>query len=116
MQQLLKGIVEPLLLFVISELPAHGYRIAKELDKRSQGYFEFSGSTVYSALRRLEREGLVLSTWQQVTEKQRRRCYRLTEKGRQILTEELNEWQQFYNAATKIVTPQKLPLQPETEQ
>jgi len=106
-QQLLKGIIEPMLLFVINELPAHGYRIIEELNKRSQGYFEFSASTIYSALRRLERQGLVLSTWQQVTQKQKRRCYELTGKGRQILTEELNEWQQFYDAATEIVSPQK---------
>jgi len=103
-QQLLKGVVEPLLLFIINELPAHGYQIAKELDKRSQGYFEFRGSTIYSALRRLEREGLVLSTWQQVTQKQKRRCYELTEKGHQILAERLGEWQQFYNATSKVVS------------
>ncbi|MBA7504033.1 hypothetical protein ES706_04746 [subsurface metagenome] len=103
-QQLLKGVVEPLLLFIINELPAHGYQIAKELDKRSQGYFEFRGSTIYSALRRLEHEGLVLSTWQQVTQKQKRRCYELTEKGRQILAERLGEWQQFYNATSKVVS------------
>lgn len=106
-QQLLKGIIEPMLLFIISELPLHGYRLIAELNRRSQGYFEFSGSTIYSALRRLEREGLVLSTWQQVTEKQKRRCYKLTEKGRQILTEELGEWQRFYNAATTIVSPRE---------
>jgi len=106
-QQLLKGIIEPMLLFVISELPLHGYRLIAELNRRSQGYFEFSTSTIYSALRRLERQGLVLSTWQQVTQKQKRRCYELTEKGRQILTEELSEWQRFYNAATEIVSPQE---------
>jgi DNA-binding PadR family transcriptional regulator len=114
-QQLLKGIVEPLLLFIISELPVHGYQIAKELDKRSQGYFEFKGSTIYSALRRLEKEGLVLSAWQQVTQKQKRRCYELTEKGRQILTERLGEWQHFYEAACKIIGYQKLSLQPKTK-
>jgi DNA-binding PadR family transcriptional regulator len=114
-QQLLKGIVEPLLLFIINELPAYGYQIAKELDKRSQGYFEFKGSTIYSALRRLEKEGLVLSTWQQVTQRRKRRCYELTEKGHQILTEKLIEWQQFYNAASKIIGYRKLSLQPKAK-
>jgi PadR family transcriptional regulator PadR len=104
LEQLLKGVVEPLLLLVISELPTYGYHIAKELNKRSRGYFKFGGSTIYSALRRLEREGLVLSTWQQVTQKQKRRCYELTEKGHQILAEELSEWQQFYNATSKVVS------------
>lgn len=106
LQQLLRGIVEPLMLFIIGELPTHGYQITKELEKRSSGYFRLTGSTVYSALRRLEKEGLVLSSWQQVARRQKRRCYQLTEKGRQILAEKLTEWQRFCVAADKIISSQ----------
>lgn len=100
--QLLRGIVEPLLLFIIGELPVHGYEIARELERRSEGYFDLTASTLYSALRRLERRGLVLSSWEQVT-KQKRRCYQLTEKGRQMLSEELAQWQQFLGATDRII-------------
>jgi len=103
LRQLLRGVVEPLMLFIIGELPTHGYHIAKELERRSSGYFRLTGSTVYSALRRLEREGLVLSSWQKVARKQQRRCYQLTEKGRQILAEKLTEWQRFCVAADRIM-------------
>ena len=102
-RELLKGVVEPLLLFLIAGLPMHGYQIAKELEKRSQGYFKLTESTIYSALRRLESKGLVLSWWQQVARGQRRRCYELTEKGRQILTDELAQWQKFHSAANKVM-------------
>jgi len=91
------------MLFIIGELPTHGYHITKELERRSSGYFRLTGSTVYSALRRLEREGLVLSSWQKVAQKQKRRCYQLTEKGRQILAEKLTEWQRFCVAADRIM-------------
>jgi len=101
--QLLRGVIEPLLLFIIADLPMHGYQIAKELERRSRGYFKLRGSTLYSALRRLEREGLVLSTWQQVAHKQWRRCYEITEKGRQILSQELIEWQRFYRGASSVI-------------
>ncbi len=103
LQQLLRGVVEPLMLYIIGELPTHGYRIARELDKRSNGYFRLAGSTVYSALRRLEKEGLVLSSWQGVARKQQRRYYRLTEKGYQILAEKLTEWQSFCIAADAVM-------------
>lgn len=103
LHQLLRGVVDPLMLFIIGELPVHGYEIAKELERRSSGYFRLAGSTVYSALRRLESEGLVLSSWQQVARRQRRRCYQLTEKGRQILADRLSEWQQFCIAADKVI-------------
>lgn len=104
LEQLLRGVVEPLMLFIIGELPMHGYRIAKELERRSSGYFKLTESTVYSALRRLEREGLVLSSWQLVAKKQKRRCYELTEKGRQILAKKLAEWQRFSNATSKVIS------------
>jgi PadR family transcriptional regulator PadR len=104
-RQLLRGVVEPLLLFIIDELPMHGYEIARELDRRSQGYFDLTASTIYSALRRLESRGLVLSSWRLVA-KQKRRYYELTEKGRQILAEELAQWQKFLGATDKVIDSQ----------
>jgi DNA-binding PadR family transcriptional regulator len=97
-QQLLRGAIGPLMLSLIAELPMYGYQIIKELEERSEGYFRLASSTIYSALRRLEGEGLVLSSWQQVAQRQKRRCYEITEKGRQILAGRLGEWQRFYEA------------------
>ena len=104
-RQLLRGVVEPLLLFIIGELPIHGYEIARELERRSEGYFDLTTSTLYSALRRLENRGLVLSSWQQIS-RQKRRCYELTEKGRQILAEELAQWEQFLGATDRVIDSQ----------
>ena len=106
LEQLLRGVVQPLILFIIGELPMHGYRLAKELEKRSSGYFRLTGSTVYSALRRLEMEGLVLSSWQQAANNQRRRCYELTEKGRQVLAANLAELRRFSSAASEVLNHQ----------
>jgi DNA-binding PadR family transcriptional regulator len=103
--QLLRGVVEPLLLFIIGELPVHGYEIARELERRSEGYFDLTASTLYSALRRLERRGLVSSSWQYIA-KQKRRCYALTGKGRQILAEELSQWEQFLGATDRVIDSQ----------
>ncbi|MCJ7792048.1 MAG: PadR family transcriptional regulator [Dehalococcoidia bacterium] len=103
--QLLRGVVEPLLLFIIAELPIHGYELARELERRSEGYFNLTASTLYSALRRLESKGLVSSSWQLVA-KQRRRYYELTEKGRQILAEELAQWQKFLGATDRVIDSQ----------
>jgi len=103
-RELLRGVVETLLLIIIDMFPSHGYQIAKELDERSHGYFKFRGSTIYSALRRLESEGLVLSSWEQVSRKQDRRCYEITVKGREILTEKLVELQKFYHATSRVIS------------
>ena len=93
------------MLFIIGELPIHGYEIARELERRSEGYFSLTASTLYSALRRLERRGLVSSSWRQIT-KQKRRYYELTEKGRQILDEELAQWEKFLGATDRVIDSQ----------
>jgi PadR family transcriptional regulator PadR len=101
--QLLRGVVEPLMLCIIGEIPSHGYRIAAEIERRSAGYFQLTASTVYSALRRLEQDGLVSSTWQNVSAAPRRRYYQLTEKGREILRLKLAEWERFSSAAEQVL-------------
>ena len=91
------------MLFMISEFPSHGYRIAKEIERRSAGYFHLTASTVYSALRRLEEDGLVRSTWETISGGPRRRYYHLTEKGREILHLKLDEWERFSLAAEQVL-------------
>lgn len=102
--QLLRGLVEPLMLQVIAELPSHGYHITKEIERRSSGYFRLTASTVYSALRRLEGDGLVRSAWLTVSSSPRRRCYYLTEKGRETLVAKLGEWERFSLAAEQVLS------------
>ncbi len=101
-EQLLRGVVEPLMLSIISELPTHGYHIAKEIERRSSGYFRLTASTVYSALRRLEEDGLVSSMWFDAASP-RRRYYSLTEKGREVLALKLSEWERFSLAAEQVL-------------
>jgi PadR family transcriptional regulator, regulatory protein PadR len=102
-EQLLRGVVEPLMMYIIAELPSHGYRIAKEIERRSSGYFRLTASTVYSALRRLEADGLVWSAWFGETRSPRRRYYYLTDKGREVLAMKLLEWERFSLAAQQVL-------------
>jgi PadR family transcriptional regulator PadR len=104
-QQLIKGVTEPLLLYLIDEIPMYGYQIIKELERRTTGYFKLRGGTIYPMLRRLEEKGLVISRWQQISEHQRRRYYEITDKGRQFLKERLAEWKDFSTAVSTFIEP-----------
>jgi PadR family transcriptional regulator, regulatory protein PadR len=103
LDQLLRGVVEPLMLHLIGELPSHGYHIAKEIERRSAGYLCLTASTIYTVLRRLEEDGLVSSTWLTVSASPRRRYYQLTDEGRRFLRERLLEWERFSNAAEQVI-------------
>lgn len=97
-QQLLKGLIDPILLSLISELPMYGYQIVKELEQRTEGYLKLKAGTVYPALMRLEKKGLLSSRWEQTTERRGRRYYQITGKGRQFLASRSGDWRRFSTA------------------
>ena len=102
-RQLMKGVTEAILLYLINEVPMYGYQIIKELEKRTTGYLKLKGGTIYPALQRLEGKGLVKSRWQQITERQRRRYYEITDKGRQFLADRLTDWKDFSTAVSVLM-------------
>jgi len=100
---LLRGNTDLLLLFLIREKQsAYGYQLIKEIRKRSRGYFQFKEGTVYPALHRLENEGHLEGEWRELTNRQERRYYRITEKGLQMLKERISAWEGF-NAAINLI-------------
>lgn len=101
-QQLLKGLVDPIILSLINGLPMYGYQISKELEQRSAGYFKMKGGTVYPSLMRLERNGLISSRWEQTSKKKGRKYYQITEKGRQFLASSLSDWHDFCRVINKL--------------
>jgi PadR family transcriptional regulator PadR len=94
-QQLLKGLIDPIILSTIERLPMYGYQIIKELEKITAGHLKFKRGTIYPSLLRLEKNGLVISKWKQITQGKGRRYYQITEKGQQFLSSRSSEWQDF---------------------
>jgi PadR family transcriptional regulator PadR len=94
--------VDLLLLAIVEREPAHGYRIVEALRERSRDAFDLGEGTVYPALHRLEREGLLQSRWQTV-EGRRRRVYRLTGGGKRALARRRDEWTAFAAAMRAVI-------------
>ena len=104
-RKLLKGNIVPLLLCLLAQQPMYGYQIIKELERRSQGYFMFKEGTLYPALHRLERAGLVKGEWQALPRGQQRKYYHITDKGYSTVVEERDNWQDFLTAMNLILQP-----------
>ena len=103
---LLRGNTDPMLLFLIEEHgESYGYRLIKEIEQRSGGFFRFKEGTVYPALRKLENEGLIQGSWKRLPSGQERRYYRITAHGREVLRKKLAMWQNFSNAIGLIYQP-----------
>ena len=105
--ELMKGSSDSLLLCLMEQQSMYGYQIIKELERRSQGYFKLKEGTLYPALHRLEKSGLVLGNWQVLPSGRQRRYYYLTEKGQFELVAEKIKWWDFLTAMNLIMKPVK---------
>ena len=99
-----RGHLDGLLLAVLESGPLHGYAIIAAVQLRSGGALELRTGTIYPALNRLERLGLLGSIWQSVGER-RRRCYELTDAGRRSLAGERTAWNEFTTAIGSVLNP-----------
>jgi PadR family transcriptional regulator PadR len=99
----LKGHLDMLLLSILEPRAAHGYAIIEELHERSGGTFDLPEGTVYPALHRLERAGLLSSAWKDDPGVRRRRVYEVTRKGHTALAAQRNEWQAFSDGVNAVL-------------
>jgi DNA-binding PadR family transcriptional regulator len=109
--QALKGHLDGMLLAALEDGPSHGYAIMETLRAGSGGRFDLPTGTIYPALRRLERAGLVHTTWSEDGGR-RRRMYELTPAGRRTLAVERDAWQEFSAAVTSLLGPRPRPVTP----
>jgi transcriptional regulator len=99
-----RGHLDGLLLAVLETGPLHGYAIITAVQDRSGGALELRKGTIYPALNRLERVGLLRSDWRSEGER-RRRCYELTDAGRRSLATERTAWKEFTTAIGSVLEP-----------
>jgi DNA-binding PadR family transcriptional regulator len=95
----LKGHLDGLLLAALENGPRHGYAVKEALRDATEGRIDLPTGTVYPALHRLERAGLIAGSWS-VVGGRRRRTYQLTEAGTAALGQERTGWQDFAGAVT----------------
>lgn len=91
----LRGSLDLLVLRTLSHAPMHGWGISQRVRQISEGVPEVNQGSLYPALQRLEKDGLVTSEWGATDNNRRARCYRLTAAVRRTLGAELESWRRF---------------------
>ena len=91
----LRGSLDLLVLKTLSLAPLHGWGIGQRVQQISDGVLEVNQGSLYPALQRLEKEGLVTSDWGTTDNNRRARYYSLTAAGRRALGAELESWRRF---------------------
>ena len=101
-RELKKGSAELLILSLIEHRARHGYEISKLIEGRSGGVLKFNVASFYPLLYRLEQRGLIAGRWVEKPGQRRRRYYRLTAQGREILKAQRATWLDFVRAIRRI--------------
>ena len=96
----LKNLTEPMYYILLSLLKEnHGYGIMQQIDSMTCGRVKVGAGTLYSLLSRFESEGIIEET----AEADRRKNYRITEKGRTLLQEEYNRLNQLISDGKRMM-------------
>jgi PadR family transcriptional regulator len=98
-----QGTLDMLVLKALQLEPMHGWGITERIEQWSEQVFQLGQGTLYPALYRLERQGLIKSEWKVTSNNRRARYYALTKEGRRYFADELAQWRRLSRAINLIL-------------
>ncbi|MGA8102734.1 MAG: PadR family transcriptional regulator [Candidatus Acidiferrales bacterium] len=100
---LVQGTLDMLILKTLALEPTHGYGISVRIEQVSKGVFRLNAGSLFVALQRLRRAGLIKDEWKETENSRRAKYYQLTETGRKRLNAETREWERQVSAIARIL-------------
>lgn len=92
-----------LLLSLLNRQDMYGYQIIRELERQSQEVFCLKEGTLYPLLHSLEQQGAVRSQQKTADNGRERKYYSITDSGKKLLNEKLEEWNTYQNAVNHVL-------------
>jgi|SRR5690349_6176438 len=91
-----KGAAEIVVLAFLDDGPRHGYELAQLIERRSGGALTFNFASLYATLYKMEERKWIQGRWVEKAGQRRRRYYKITAEGRDVLAAQRREWRQFF--------------------
>jgi PadR family transcriptional regulator PadR len=104
---LLQGTLDMLVLKALRLEAMHGWGVTERIEQWSESVLRLGQGTLYPALYRLERQGLIKSEWRVTENNRRARYYSLTREGRRRLQDELQQWKRMSHAIDLVLEATK---------
>ena len=101
---LLGGHTDTIVLGILHKGDAYGFEIYNTILERTEEQYELKETTLYSSYKRLESEGCITSYWGDETQGARRRYYTLTDKGREMYSKNINDWEFTLNILDSLMS------------
>lgn len=104
---LVQGTLDMLILRTLQRGVAHGHDVARHIHQTTHDVLRLEHGSLYPALHRLERKGLVTAKWELHKERKREfKYYRLTPAGRRKLRSDASRWQVLIDAIARVMQPE----------
>ncbi len=101
---LIRGHIDTIVLGLLSARDRYGYDICRQVALLSDDEYELKEPTLYSAARRLERQGAIRSYWGEESQGGRRKYYAITAEGRAIYERNLEDWKRARRLIDRLVS------------
>lgn len=111
--ELIRSHADTIILRVLQEKDRYGYEILDLISSSSEGRFSIKQPTLYSCLKRLEKQGFISSYYGEETHGGRRRYYKLTEKGIKTLEQDQREWEFSRSILDRLLSNRQVDLKSE---
>jgi PadR family transcriptional regulator PadR len=106
-RDLFRGALEMMVLRSVMREPMHGYALVQHIKQRSNDLLQVEEGSLYPALQRLLKEGLLKADWEISATNRKVRTYRITPAGRKHLERELSSFDRMIEAITLVLAPAK---------
>jgi transcriptional regulator len=99
----LQGTLDLLVLKALSLAPLHGWGISQRIQQLSRDALQIGQGSLYPALYRLEKKGLIKGEWSTTENNREAKYYRLTAAGQKALAREIEDWNSFTRAVGLVI-------------
>ena len=104
----LRGQTETIILAILKDGDSYGYEILKTILDRSRGIIEIRDATIYTAFKRMERDGLIKTYWgDEIEGGARRKYYSITPLGREFHAKRVEEWKRINVVLSDLIGGEK---------
>jgi len=104
-KDLIAASLSPLVLMILAEAENYGYELIQQLKNRSEGKLNIAEGTLYPVLKKMESKKWVVSKWKTADSGKERKYYAITKKGKEQLSEQIDQWNFFNNLIQKSWKP-----------
>src|ERR1700721_2597810 len=107
-RDLFRGALEMMILQSLRRQPMHGYALVQHIKQRSNELLQVEEGSLYPALQRMLKDGLLRAEWEISPSKRKVRTYRITPSGKKHLEREVSSFERMLEGITRVLSPVEL--------